>query len=152
MRAISFLYRDFLPPHNFPSVRINLYGVVLIDFYGFFQPPPLSRGKFNSRTLATFSFSLSFLLVSKNTRRFYFATGDPCFYASSFIRLFLLSIPASTRAKAERRNKWSGNYSLCESWRVVVGSGTEIRYDFISASRPRYAPRASFISFVRVGE
>lgn len=111
--------------------------------------------KVQSHTLARFLLFFSFVCSSRKIRDGYISSAggkesDPCFYAS-FIRSPFVHT-ASARAKAERRNKWSGNYSLCESRWVVVGSGTEIRYDFISASRPRYAPRASFISFVQVGE
>lgn len=87
-----------------------------------------------------------------------------------FSTCFALSLPLSIprplarslapgRVKAERRNEWSGNYSLCANlgeWsglesvgrgRAEGGGGkrvaSEIRYDFISASRLRCAPRAS---------
>lgn len=146
MRYVSvsrFFCQTFLCPFKF----LNNFK----RFLRIFRP---EKVQFHTLTLLLFSFSFFFhLLVSKNTvifRRRGGRESDSCFYAS-FIRSPFVHT-ASARAKAERRNKWSGNYSLCESRWVVVGSETEIRYDFISASRPRYAPRASFISFVQVEE
>jgi len=64
-------------------ICINLYetvlSIILIDFYGFFSLEESSVLEFSD-----FFFS-SRLLVSKNTRQFYFVAADPCFCAS-FIR------------------------------------------------------------------
>lgn len=135
----DFLFQTFLHPYK------SVYGTVLIDLYGSFS--------LEESSVSEFSDASSFLRVCSSRKiRDGFISPPLILVSMRASFTLLLSIPRSTRAKAERRNKWSENYSLCESWWVVVGSGTEIRYDFISASRPRYASRASFISFVHVGE
>lgn len=107
------LHRDF-PRRTFPRPRKSS---ALIFSFKLFSP----RGSFGlEESSVTSSDAFLFPAASKNTRRFYFAAGDPCFYARASLAL-LSSIPLALRRNAEINARGIIHFANLGEW--LQGAG-----------------------------